>query len=164
LTFKAESLGYHPEMILAGRRINDGMGKYIAERAVKMLIGAGKQVRGARIAVLGMTFKEDVPDLRNTKVVDIISELRDYGIEVVVHDPLADTEEAEKYYGITLRRMDQISEVDAVIIAVVHKYYKDIGLADIVRRCFSGIPIILDIKAAFSPANLEKENILYWRL
>jgi UDP-N-acetyl-D-galactosamine dehydrogenase len=164
LTFKAESLGYHPEMILAGRRINDGMGKYIAERAVKMLIGAGKQVRGARIAVLGMTFKEDVPDLRNTKVVDIISELRDYGIEVVVHDPLADTEEAEKYYGIRLRRIDQISDVDVVIIAVVHKYYKDIGLAEIVRRCSSGIPIILDVKAAFSPADLAKENILYWRL
>ncbi len=164
LTFKAESLGYHPEMILAGRRINDGMGKYIAERAVKMLIGAGKPVRGARIAVMGLTFKEDVPDLRNTKVVDIINELRDYGIEVVVHDPLADAKEAEKFYGIKLREIDEITGVDAVIIAVVHRYYKDIGLAEIVRRCFSGIPIIIDVKAAFSPADLRKENIIYWRL
>lgn len=164
LTFKAESLGYHPEMILAGRRINDGMGKYIAERAVKMLIGAGKPVRGARIAVMGLTFKEDVPDLRNTKVVDIINELRDYGIEVVVHDPLADAKEAEKFYGIELREIDEITGVDAVIIAVVHRYYKDIGLAEIVRRCFSGIPIIIDVKAAFSPADLRKENIIYWRL
>lgn len=164
LTFKAESLGYHPEMILAGRRINDGMGKYIAERAVKMLIGAGKPVRGARIAVMGLTFKEDVPDLRNTKVVDIINELRDYGIEVVVHDPLADAKEAEKFYGIKLREIDEITGVDAVIIAVVHRYYKGIGLAEIVRRCFSGIPIIIDVKAAFSPADLRKENIIYWRL
>ncbi len=164
LTFKAESLGYHPEMILAGRRINDGMGKYIAERAVKMLIGAGKPVRGARIAVMGLTFKEDVPDLRNTKVVDIINELRDYGIEVVVHDPLADAKEAEKFYGIKLREIDEITGVDAVIIAVVHRYYKDIGFAEIVRRCFSGIPIIIDVKAAFSPADLRKEDIIYWRL
>ena len=94
LTVKAESLGYHPEIILAGRRINDGMGKYVAEKAVKMLISAGKPVQGSTIAVLGLTFKEDVPDLRNTKVVDIIAELADYGVRVIIHDPLADPDEA----------------------------------------------------------------------
>ncbi|MBT8351474.1 MAG: nucleotide sugar dehydrogenase, partial [Deltaproteobacteria bacterium] len=119
LTVKAESLGYHPEMILAGRRINDGMGKYIAEKAVKLLIGVDKQVHGAKIAVLGITFKEDVPDLRNTKVVDIISELTEYGIEVLVHDPLADVKEAANYYNLELRKIEDLSGVDAVIIAVM---------------------------------------------
>jgi UDP-N-acetyl-D-glucosamine/UDP-N-acetyl-D-galactosamine dehydrogenase len=103
-------MGYHPEMILAGRRINDGMGKNIAERAVKMLIRAGKKVLGARVAILGITFKENVPDLRNTRVVDIIAELKEYGISVLVHDPLADAEEAEKYYNVELVDMESFQK------------------------------------------------------
>ena len=151
LTFKAESLGYHPEMILAGRRINDGMGKYVAERLVKMLIRAGKQVRGAKVAVLGLTFKEDVPDLRNTKVVDIISELNDYGVEALVHDPLADAGEAQRYYGLQLLPLASLAGVDAVVVAVVHRYYRELGLAAISGLCTNGTPLIADLKAAFQP-------------
>jgi len=164
LTFKAESLGYHPDMILAGRRINDGMGKYVAERTVKMLIRLGKQVRGAKIAVLGLTFKEDVPDLRNTRVIDIISELRDYGVEPLVHDPMADPEEAWRYYGIELQKMESISGADGVILAVMHRKYKEMGLLNISRLCAPGSSMVIDIKSAFSPAEAEKLNIKYWRL
>ncbi len=164
LTFKAESIGYHPEMILAGRRINDGMGKYIAERAIKMLIKAGKQVNNARIAVLGITFKEDVPDLRNTKVVDIINELVDYGVEVLVHDPLADPGEAALFYGVELQPMAELSGVDAAIVAVIHREYSELGLSGIAELCTNSTPIILDIKGAFSRDEAKKRDVGYWRL
>jgi len=164
LTFKAESMGYHPEMILAGRRINDGMAKYISERAVKMLIKAGKQVRKATVAVFGLTFKENVPDLRNTKVVDIISELKDYGVEVIVNDPLADRSEAKKYYGIDIVDMDDLPVVDAVIIAVMHGEYKKMGLLNITKLCCSTASIILDIKGGFGEDAAKMDNIYYWRL
>ncbi|MDD2388868.1 MAG: nucleotide sugar dehydrogenase [Desulfobacterales bacterium] len=164
LTFKAESLGYHPEMILAGRRINDGMGKYIAERTVKMLISANKQVRGARVAVLGLTFKENVPDLRNTRVVDIIRELKDYGIDVIVHDPCADSTEANAYYGVELRDMTDIRGMDAVIVAVSHKLYVDMGMSRIAGLCSDGIPILIDVKGVFGAEPSETGHIAYWRL
>ncbi|MDY6791630.1 MAG: nucleotide sugar dehydrogenase [Thermodesulfobacteriota bacterium] len=164
LTVKAESLGYHPEMILAGRRINDGMGKYIAEKAVKLLIGADKQVHGAKVAVMGITFKEDVPDLRNTKVVGIISELTEYGIEVLAHDPLADAKEAENYYNLELKKMDDLEGVDAVIVAVMHRAYREMGLEKIVGLCSGNIPIIMDVKSGFSPKDVEKGSMVYWRL
>jgi UDP-N-acetyl-D-galactosamine dehydrogenase len=164
LTFKAESLGYNPEMILSGRRINDSMGKYIAGKAVKLIAGQGKRVKGSKIAVLGITFKEDVPDLRNTKVVDIVSELNDFDIDVVVHDPLADKDEARSYYGIELQEMESISEADAVIVAVMHDYYKQQGLLKIARLCTKGPPIIIDVKSGFNIDEAEKENIIYWRL
>jgi len=164
LTFKSESLGYHPEMILAGRRINDNMGKYIAERLVKLLIRSGKQVLGSRVAILGITFKENVPDLRNTKVVDIVRELKDYGIKVMVHDPLAAEEEARRYYGIDLLPIEAVNGVDAVILAVKHKYYQKMGLSKITGLCRNSVPVIADIKGAFSPAQAKRLDILYWRL
>lgn len=164
LTFKAESIGYHPDMILAGRRINDGMSKHIAERTVKMLITAGKQVRGSRIAVLGLTFKENVPDLRNTKVVDIISELKDYGIDVRVHDPLADIEEARQFYGIELQTLEQIKGVDGVILAVSHARYIEMSLAGIAGLCTDGTPLLIDIKGVFDPAAASRAGIVFWRL
>jgi UDP-N-acetyl-D-galactosamine dehydrogenase len=164
LTFKAESLGYHPEMILAGRRINDGMGKYIAERTVKLLIQEGRQVRGAKVAVMGVTFKEDVPDLRNTRVVDIIAELADYGITVRAHDPLADPQEAKKYYGLDLVAEKELSGVDAVVLAVIHDHYKEMGLARIAALCPNGNPILVDVKGAFTPAEAAGAGIAYWRL
>jgi UDP-N-acetyl-D-galactosamine dehydrogenase len=164
LTFKAEALGYHPEMILAGRRINDGMGKHAAERTVKMLIRAGKQVRGARVAILGITFKEDVPDLRNTKVVDIISELQDYGVEVLVSDPLADPDEARKYYGVKLLPLDKIKDVDAVILAVMHRVYQEEGLQGIAGRCVDSNALVIDVKGCFSPAEAQEAGVTYWRL
>jgi UDP-N-acetyl-D-glucosamine/UDP-N-acetyl-D-galactosamine dehydrogenase len=164
LTYRSESMGYHPEMILAGRRINDGMGKSIAERAVKMLIKAGKKVLGARVAILGITFKENVPDLRNTRVVDIIAELKEYGISVLVHDPLADAEEAEKYYGVKLVRMESLTEMDAVIITVKHQFYLELGLSGIAGICQNGLPVILDVKAIFNPAEAAERGFIYWRL
>ncbi|MBW2166654.1 MAG: nucleotide sugar dehydrogenase [Deltaproteobacteria bacterium] len=165
LTFKAESLGYRPEMILAGRRINDSMSKYVAEQAVRLLIRAGKQVRGAKIAILGLTFKEDVPDLRNTKVITIINELKDYGIEVYIHDPLAEANEARMYYNLELQQDIQgFTGVDGVIVAVVHKPYRELGLPKIAGLCTNGVPLVMDLKGAFSIAEAKELGITYWRL
>ncbi len=164
LTFKAESLGYHPDMILAGRRINDGMSKYIAERTVKMLISTQKQVHGARVGILGLTFKENVPDLRNTKVVDIIDELEDYGIRVEVHDPMADADEAKTYYGLDLKELDALSGVDAIVLAVLHEPYLSLGLSGIAKLCSNGTPLVIDVKGAFTQEEAKGLNIDYWRL
>jgi UDP-N-acetyl-D-galactosamine dehydrogenase len=164
LTFKSESLGYHPEMILAGRRINDSMGRYVARRAVKLLFKSNKHVAGAKIAVLGITFKEDVPDLRNTKVVDLIQELEEYGIDVLVHDPLADAAEARHYYGLELSEMDRLNGVDAVVVAVMHSAYKKMGLSKIAGLCTTDVPVVIDLKSMFSPAEARALNIIYWRL
>jgi len=164
LTAKAESLGYHPEIILAGRRINDGMGKYVAERTVKMMIAAGKPVLGARIAILGITFKEDVPDLRNTKVVDIVRELKDFGTEVVVSDALADPEEARAYYGIELVPLEAISGVDAVVLAVQHNAYLQLGLSKLARLCHPHPALVFDVKGCFRLEEAEGLGVTYRRL
>jgi len=164
LTFKAESLGYHPEIILAGRRINDGMGKYIAERTIKLLIQNGKSVKGARVAVLGFTFKEDVPDLRNTRVINIVRELTDYGVEVLVHDPLADSTEAYQHYGLHLCPLNQLQGVDAVVLAVMHKAYQAMGLKGITGLCTNGRPIIVDVKSVLDPQEALQQGVSYWRL
>ena len=164
LTFKAESLGYHPEMILAGRRINDGMGKYIAAHTVKMLIAADKPVRKARVAVLGLTFKENIPDIRNTRVVDIIKELRGYGIEVFLHDPHADTAEVRSHYRLELTPLKEIMDMDAVIVAVAHEEYRQLGLAGIAGRCRNGIPVVADVKGLFSAGEAARLGIRYWSL
>jgi UDP-N-acetyl-D-galactosamine dehydrogenase len=164
LTFKAEALGYHPEMILAGRRINDGMGKYIAEKTVKQLIHSNRQVHGAKVGILGLTFKEDVPDLRNTRVVDIIRELEEYGVTVLVHDPLADAKEARHYYGLELLSLDQLNGLDAVVLAVQHQGYLEMGIEGIGALCGAGIPIIMDVKGAFDGKTAQAVNIIHWRL
>jgi len=164
LTFKAEATGYHPEMILAGRRVNDGMGKYIAERTVKLLIRQGKAVRGAKVALLGITFKENVPDLRNTRVVDIIHELKDYGVNVLVNDPLADTDEALEHYGVELVSLDDLNGVDAVVVAVMHSAYAALGLDGVSELCTNGTPIVVDVKSAFDPLQAEKLDIVLWQL
>jgi UDP-N-acetyl-D-galactosamine dehydrogenase len=164
LTYKAESIGYRPEVILAGRRINDNMGKYVAERAIKMMIAADIQVRKARVAVLGLSFKENVPDLRNTRVIDIINELKDYGVEVLAHDPLADPEEARHHYNIELVSLKDIKDVDAVVLAVAHRNYQEMGIGRIAGLCRQGYPILLDIKAIFDPETASSTGINYWRL
>ncbi len=164
LTFKAESMGYHPEMILAGRRINDNMGKHIAERTVKLLIEEGRQVRGSSVGVLGVTFKEDVPDIRNTRVVDIIRELSDYGVRVKIHDPLADPEEALAYLGVQLENLEALSGVDAVIVAVIHDHYRKMGLEKIAALCRNSTPLVVDVKAGFDVAEARLKKIRYWRL
>lgn len=164
LTYKAESIGYRPEVILSGRRINDNMGKYVAERTVKMLIAADIQVKKARVAVLGLSFKENVPDLRNTRVVDIINELKDYGVAVLAHDPLAIPEEARDHCGVDLVSLKEMKDMDAVILAVAHRQYMEMGLEKVASLCRKSRPILLDIKAVFEPAQAKTMGINYWRL
>lgn len=161
LTTCAEQLGYHPEVILAGRRINDNMGKYIAERTVKMMVNAGMYVRNASIGVLGVTFKEDVSDIRNSRVPGIIAELKEFGCEALVHDPLAEPDEIEEEYGLRLSPISKLSNLDALILAVPHKeYLKDKNnLIELVKP--GGI--VIDIKSILSDQNLP-ENIDYWCL
>jgi UDP-N-acetyl-D-galactosamine dehydrogenase len=164
LTYKAESIGYRPEVILSGRRINNNMGKYVAERTVKMLIAADLQVKKSRVAVLGLSFKENVPDLRNTRVVDIVNELKDYGVTVLTHDPLAIPEEAREHCGIDLVSLKEMRDMDAVILAVAHRDYLKLGLEKLVSLCRKDRPILLDIKSVFEPVRAQSLGIRYWRL
>ena len=166
LTHKAEALGYQPQVILAGRRINDGMGKYVAENTVKQLIQAGKAVKGARILVLGLTFKEDVPDIRNSKVIDIVRELREYGCEVLVTDPLADVEEARHEYGVELAPLESAGAVDAVILAVAHEQFRNIGIDRLARMCCNGAEcgVVIDVKSMLDRGTVEAQGMRYWSL
>jgi UDP-N-acetyl-D-galactosamine dehydrogenase len=161
LTAKAEALGYHPEVILAGRRINDDMGRFVAQRTVKLLRAKDHPIRGARVGVLGLTFKENVPDLRNSRVPDIIGELREYGIEPLVHDPMASRDEASREYGIELRPFDALTDLDAVIFAVPHQHYLDqLGrIAESVRH--EGL--FIDVKSLVEPSAL-RPDLVYWSL
>jgi UDP-N-acetyl-D-galactosamine dehydrogenase len=161
LTAKAEALGYHPEVILAGRRINDDMGHYVAEKTVKLLRKQDHAIKGARIGVLGLTFKENVSDLRNSRVPDITTELREYGIEPLVHDPLASGEEALQEYGIELSPFDALTDLDGVILAVPHQQYID-ELEQIVAGVREG-GLVVDVKSLLSPADL-RADLLYWSL
>ena len=163
LTHKAETLGYHPQVILAGRRINDGMGKFIAEQTVKQMIAAGSAIKGAKVTVLGLTFKEDCADLRNSKVVDIINELKSYGVEVFVHDPQAESAEAQHEYGVELTAWDDLPRADAIVAAVAHREYRALGVPRIVERLAGG-GCFIDVKAAFSQAELESHGLRVWRL
>lgn len=186
LTYKAEQLGYHPEVILSGRRINDNMGKYVAECTVKNLIKANKQIKGANVALMGITFKEDCPDVRNSKVVDIIRELEEYEINVIAMDPIADDKEVEHEYGIKLVKNEDVENVDAIIVAVGHSEYKSISLEHL-KKLYS-IPVLscdnndteyaamtlecetndklvlMDIKGIFNKKEAELQGYLYWRL
>lgn len=162
LTYKAEQLGYHSQIILSGRRINDNMGKYVAENIVKTIIKADKQVKNARIAMLGFTFKEDCPDTRNTKIIDIITELKDYGINPMIYDPVADKEEAKHEYGIDFCDIKEIKNMDAVIVAVGHNEFKELTKSEIDNMFSNGKKVLFDLKGIFD-AN-EYEEYLYWRL
>ncbi len=163
LTYKAETVGYHPQVILAGRRINDGMGKFIAEKTVKLMIAAGTSMRGARVTVLGLTFKENCPDLRNSRVPDIIGELRSYGIEVAVHDPAADAEEAAHEYGIALSAWDDLPPADAIVIAVAHREYVAVG-PEAYRARLRGTGVIADVKGVLGAELATGAASVYWRL
>jgi len=145
LTHKAQQSGYHPEVILAGRRINDGMGPYVAGQLVKAMLKKRVQVEGARVLVLGLTFKENCPDLRNTRVVDVISELRDYGVKVDVHDPWVDPEEAQLEYGLSLIRTPEKATYDGIIVAVAHDQFRDIG-ASAIREFGRDQHVLYDLK------------------
>jgi UDP-N-acetyl-D-galactosamine dehydrogenase len=163
LTHKAEKLGYHPQVILAGRRINDGMGKYIAEQTVKQIIQSGLPVAGAPVTVLGLTFKEDVSDLRNSRVTDLISELQSYGAKVHVHDPVADPAEAAAEYGLQLQPWEQLPRSNAIVAAVAHRELIALPVERIAQKLYPG-GIFVDVKSAFPQADLARLGAKVWRL
>jgi UDP-N-acetyl-D-glucosamine/UDP-N-acetyl-D-galactosamine dehydrogenase len=163
LTHKAEVIGYHPQVILAGRRINDGMGKFIAEQTVKQMIAGGSPIKGAKVNVLGLTFKEDVPDLRNSRAVDVIHELQSYGVEVTVHDPIAAPAEAHEEYGLKLMDWDALPVADAVVLAVAHDDYVQRPTRDYVAMLRRG-GCFVDVKARFDRKALEAAHVRVWRL
>lgn len=167
LTYKAEKLGYHSQVILSGRRINDDMGKYVAENIVKKLILANVSIRNAKVAILGFTFKENCPDTRNTKVIDIVHELGEYGIIPVITDPNADCEEAQRLYGVELVSIDSITDCDAVVLAVAHNNFKNFSQADFDRIFKSGKndeKVLVDIKSLLDRKQYEAAGYKYWRL
>ena len=164
LKFKAEELGYHPEVITAGRRINDHMGKWVAEQTVKQLIKAGKNVNGSRVNVLGITFKENVPDVRNSRTKDIVEELLEYGVDVSISDPGATEEDALKEYGFGLTRYEDLPKADAVVIAVPHDFYLDIGLEGICKLFRNRNGILMDVKYVFERKKAERMGFRYWSL
>ncbi len=167
LTYKAEELGYHSQIILSGRRINDDMGKYVAESLVKSLIRADIAVKSAKVAILGFTFKENCPDTRNTKVIDIYNELREYGIEPMVVDPQADAQEAEKLYGIRFDRIEDVKDMDAVVVAVAHREFSAFTQEEIAGfyRGDAGVRILMDLKGVLDRNTYENsDRYLYWRL
>ncbi|NHZ92136.1 nucleotide sugar dehydrogenase [Massilia sp. CCM 8733] len=163
LTHKADMLGYHPQVILAGRRINDGMAKFIAEQTIKNMIAAGSYIKGAKVNVLGLTFKENCADLRNSKVADVIAELKTYGVEVFVHDPYADAEEAMHEYGVKLVSWDELPRADAVVAAVSHRQLMATSIEDFQKKLIKG-GVFIDVKACFDQAALVDAGIKVWRL
>ena len=163
LTHKAELLGYHPQVILAGRRINDGMGAHIARKAIQQMIHAGRNIKGARVNVLGLTFKENCPDIRNSKVADILAELREFGVEVHVHDPMASAEDALHEYGVKLRSWDELPAADALILAVSHRKYLEMPMAELQRKIVRG-GCVLDVKSVLDAQAFRREGLRVWRL
>ena len=163
LTHKADMIGYHPQVILAGRRINDGMGKFIAEQTIKHMIAAGSYIKGAKVNVLGLTFKENCGDLRNSKVIDIIRELESYGVQVFVTDPQAAADEALHEYGVTLTPFADLPRADAIVAAVAHREYEALTVDDFAHKVVEGAAFI-DVKAAFDAAALTRRGLRVWRL
>lgn len=182
LTYKAQQLGYHSQIILSGRRINDNMGKYVAENVVKNLIKADKQIKGAKVAIMGITFKENCPDVRNSKIIDIVTELEEYGIKVSVYDPIANKDEVWHEYRIQLSELDDIKEMDAVVFAVSHKQFEGLNLETIKKlyenseEAFKEVAtttenkdmpnnyVLVDIKGIYNKDEAIKKGYLYWRL
>ena len=163
LTYKAEAEGHHSQVILAGRQTNDEMGKYIAEQTVKRLIQSGKSVNGAKVVVLGLTFKEDCPDLRNSRVVDILSELNSYCCDIYVHDPLADAAEALEEYGVELKSWDKLPKAHAVVLTVAHQAYRSMQLTDF-KSIMEPNAVIIDVKSLLDRAQFADKGIELWRL
>lgn len=164
LTYKAEMLGYHSQIILSGRRINDDMGRYVAENVVKKLIAAEKSVCNARVAILGFTFKENCPDTRNSKIIDIIKELREYGVEPVVTDPIADTAEAKKLYGVEFVHMNAVKNMDVIVLAVAHAEFKSLTMNEIDAMYGEGRKVMIDVKGMLDRKKYEAAGYSYWRL
>lgn len=170
LTYKAEQIGYHSQIILSGRKINDNMGKYTAEQTVKKMISANKQIKGSKVAIFGITFKENCPDVRNTKVVDVINELEEYGVEVEIVDPVADLEDLKEAYNLKITSAADIQNVDAVIFAVAHNDFDKYNLEDLKGIYYKDGEtdndgyVLMDVKGIFNKEKAEAENYIYWRL
>lgn len=162
LTAKAEQVGYHPEVILAGRRINDGMGGYVAQRTVKLLAMNGRPLKDARVGILGLTFKENVPDIRNSKVEDIYRELREFGVQPLVHDPFADASLAQREFGIALSELEDFNDLDALVYAVSHTEYAAMG-GDKLQGMIAPCGVLIDVRSAVDPA-LLRSDLRYWSL
>jgi UDP-N-acetyl-D-galactosamine dehydrogenase len=163
LTYKAELAGYHPEVILAGRRINDGMGAHIARKTIQQLIHAGRGIKGARVNILGLTFKEDVPDIRNSKVMDVVNELREFGVDVHLHDPAASAEEALHEYGVRLEAWQDLPAADALILAVAHRQYRELAREDLLRKVVRH-GVVVDVKSILDAEALRSHGLKVWRL
>ena len=163
LTHKAEKLGYTPQVILAGRRINDGMGKFVAEQTVKHMIANDLPVKGAPVIVLGMTFKENCPDIRNSKVIDVVRELRSFGADVHIHDPIASSVECEHEYGVALTSWDRLPRASALVAAVSHKEYAAMGVSGLVQKLVPG-GVFTDVKSSYDPGALVAAGVHPWRL
>jgi UDP-N-acetyl-D-galactosamine dehydrogenase len=163
LTHKAELVGYHPEVILAGRRINDSMGQHIARKAVQQMIHAGRNIKGARVNVLGLTFKEDCPDIRNSKVIDIIRELHEFGVETYIHDPAASADEALHEYGVKLAAWDELPVADALILAVPHRKFLNLGNDEIKNKIVRH-GCVIDVKSVLDAEAFRREGLRVWRL
>lgn len=163
LTYKADMIGYHPQVILAGRRINDGMGKFVAEQTVKRMIDCGSPIKGAKVNVLGLTFKENCSDLRNSRVIDVINELSSYGVEVQVHDPVADPNEAIHEYGVEIIPWESLVRADALIVAVAHRQYLDIPLNELLGKVKPN-GVFVDVKSQFDTRQLQANEVRVWRL
>ncbi|MDX2014739.1 MAG: nucleotide sugar dehydrogenase [Myxococcaceae bacterium] len=163
LTTKAEQLGYQPQVILAGRRINNSIGPYVAQRTVKLLIHAQKPVKGARVGVMGLTFKEDVADIRNSKVPDILTELREFGVAPMLTDPYADPDETRHEYNLGLSKLDELVDLDALILAVSHKQYLELGMDALLARLKPG-GVLVDVKSALDPSKVPAGRAHYWCL
>lgn len=164
LTYKAEELGYHSQIILSGRRINDDMGKYVAENVVKNLIASDKAVKGAKVAILGFTFKENCPDTRNTKIIDIVKELQEYGIEPLITDPVADAAEAKRLYGVSFVDMAEVKDMDAVVLAVAHTEFSSFKMEQMDKLFGEGTKVLLDLKGLLNRKEYEAAGYSYWRL
>jgi UDP-N-acetyl-D-galactosamine dehydrogenase len=163
LTYKAEVIGYHPQVILAGRRINDDMGRFVAENTVKEIIQAGGQVKNACVNVLGFSFKENCADIRNTKVVDVVRELESFGIDVFVHDPVANSAESVHEYGLPLVAWDDLPEAEALVVAVAHDEFINMNIDTLLSKLRKG-GCFIDIKAKFNRGALENKEVKVWRL
>lgn len=162
LTTKAQQLGYHPQVILAGRRINDGMGAYVAQRVIKLMVNNGLQVKNARVGILGLTFKENVSDLRNSRIPDIIRELGEFGVTTLVHDPMVEADDARNEYGINLVDFDALTDLDGMILAVTHREFMGRPIEQLIGGLKSG-GVFADVKSAVRPIDIPDE-ILYWSL
>lgn len=167
LTYRSEQIGYRSQLILAGRRINDDMGKFVVENTIKLLIKAGKNIKESKIAILGFAFKENCPDTRNTRVIDIVNELREYGIEPIVTDPVANKEEAWEEYGINIKAIEEVNDVDAIILAVAHDNYKKLTifqLDELYKLQPNTEKVIIDIKSLLNITEIKQMDYNYWRL